>query len=48
MKVDKLVKMKNNRYKVYIDDDVLITYDDVILDNGLLYKKEIDKSIIIK
>ena len=48
VKIDKLVKMKNNKYKIYIDGEYFITYDDVILDNGLLYKKEIDKEVYNK
>lgn len=40
--------MKDNRYKIYIEDETIITYDNVILDNDLLYKKEIDNNLYKK
>ena len=43
MLVNKILKLKNNRYKLFIDDEVIITYDNVILENNLLFKKNIDK-----
>lgn len=42
MKVLKYKKLKNNRYKVTLDDMELTLYEDVILKYGLLIKKEID------
>lgn len=48
MKINKIVKMKDNRYKIYIDDELIITYDNVILDNDLLYKKDIDDNLYKK
>ena len=43
MKIDKYKKMANNKYKIYFSDgETLTTYDSVIINNGLLYKKEID------
>jgi len=45
MKIQKIEKLKNNKYKLLIDDEVFITFDNVILDNKLLYNKEIDKKI---
>ena len=48
MQINKIVKMKNNKYKIYFDDDIIITYDNVILDNDLLYKKNIDNEIYKK
>lgn len=45
MKIDKIIKLKNNRYKIIIDGDALITFDNVLLENNLLYKKEIDVDI---
>jgi len=45
MKIQKIEKLKNNKYKLLIDDEVFITFDNVILDNKILYKKEIDKKI---
>lgn len=43
MKVEEIKKLKSGKYKVKIDDQVLTTYDDVILDNHLLYQKEISE-----
>ena len=48
MIIDKITKLKNNKYKILIDDQNIITYDNVILDNNLLYKKVIDKKVYEK
>lgn len=48
MKIDKIIKMKDNKYKIYIDGEAYITYDNVILDNDLLYKKNIDNKLFNK
>ena len=49
MKIDKIKKMSNNKYKIYFDDDnVLETYDEVIINTNLLYKKEIDEDLYRK
>lgn len=48
MKIEKIIKLKNNKYKIYIDGEILVTYADVILDNDLLYKKNIDKQVYNK
>lgn len=40
--------MKDNKYKIIIDDENIITYDNVILDNELLYKKSIDNNLYKK
>lgn len=48
MNISKIVKMKSNKYKICIDGEDIITYDNVILDNGLLFKKTIDKSLYNK
>lgn len=42
MKIEEIKKLKSGKYKIKIDDKVITTYDDVILKNKLLYKKEID------
>ncbi|MBE6144135.1 MAG: hypothetical protein E7169_00980 [Firmicutes bacterium] len=43
MKVEKIKKLKNGKYKIELDDDYKITtYDDVILKHNLLFNKEID------
>jgi len=48
MRIDKIVKMKDNKYKIYIDGESIITYDNVILENDLLYRKTIDKKLYDK
>lgn len=45
MKVEEIKKLKSGKYKIKIDDKVITTYDDVILKNKLLYKKEINSDI---
>ena len=46
MKIDKYEKIKESMYRLYLDNgEVIDTYDDVILDNDLLLKKEITPSI---
>lgn len=45
MKIQRIQKTKTGKYKIVLDDKTITTYDDVILKNGLLYKKEIDISI---
>lgn len=48
MKINKILKLKNNKYKITIDNEVITTNDNVILENGLLFKKEIDKTLYKK
>ena len=48
MKINKVEKLKDGKYKIYFDDEFIITYDNVILENNLLYKKEIDDSLYSK
>lgn len=45
MKINEIKKTKSGKYKVKIDDEIFTTYDDVLLKNNLLYKKNIDISI---
>lgn len=45
MKIGKYIKDKSNKYKVLIDDEEYILYDDVIVKYGLILKTEIDKSL---
>ena len=45
MKINKILKLKNNKYKIIIDNESIITFDNVILENNLLYKKDIDKEL---
>ena len=44
MKINKYIKLRDNRYKIYFDDVDVSIYDDIILEFGLLTKKEIDES----
>lgn len=48
MVIEKFKKMANNRYKIIFDNSELITYDEVIINNNLLYKKEIDNDLYEK
>lgn len=48
MKINKILKMKSNKYKIIIDGESFITYDDVIISNNLLYQKELDKDLYKK
>lgn len=45
MKIQEIKKTKTGKYRIALDDQIITTYDDVILKNSLLYKKEIDASI---
>ena len=46
MKVSKIIKDKSNKYKVIIDGNDYILYDDVLLKYSLGLKNEIDKSTL--
>ena len=49
MKIEGVKKQKNGKYKITFDNkETLSTYDDVILNNGLLFKKEIDSDLLDK
>ena len=45
MKIQKIKKLQNGKYKIMIDEETIVTFDDVILKNNLLYKKEIDSEL---
>lgn len=45
MKIGKYVKGKSNKYKVLIDDEPYVLYDDVIVKYGLIMKSDIDKTL---
>ncbi len=45
MKIKKYIKLRDNRYKIYFDDEDVTLYDDIILEFGLLTKKEIDSDL---
>lgn len=43
MKIEKIKKISNGKYKIEFDNnESLVTYDDVILNNQLLFDKQID------
>lgn len=47
MKIIKYEKKPNNQYKIYLENNQSITiYEEVIIKNNLLYKKEITNSIL--
>lgn len=48
MRIKKIEKLTSGKYKIVIDDEKITTYDSVILDNNLLYKKNIDDSLYKK
>lgn len=48
MIIKKIEKMSNNKYKIILDDINITTYDSVILENNLLYKKSITKELYDK
>lgn len=48
MNINKIVKLKDNKYKLIIDNESITTYDSVIIENGLLYTKSIDKKLYSK
>lgn len=46
MKITK-IKKENQKYKLYLDNnDKITTYDDVIIENHLLFNKEIDTDLL--
>ena len=46
MHIDKIEKTKSGKYKLTLDNQVITTYDDVLLKNNLLYKKDIDDKVL--
>ena len=46
MEIKNIKKLKSGKYKIEIDDTKITTYDDVILNNNLLYKKHIDNKLL--
>lgn len=49
MKIKKIKKLSNNKYKIEFEDaDSIVTYDNVILENNILLKKEIDHDLYMK
>lgn len=48
MKINSIKKTKSGKYKVNIDGVDITTYDDVLIDNKILYKKELDNDDLLK
>ena len=49
MKIIKYEKKGNNTYKIYLENNQTINlYEDVIIKNNLLYKKELDETMLTK
>lgn len=48
LKVELIGKTKSGKYKVKVDDEIINTYDDVLINNKLIYKKEIDNNMLEK
>lgn len=48
MKIEKITKLKNGKYKIKLDTFEFITYDDIIINHGLLYKKDVDNELFNK
>lgn len=47
MKINNIKKV-GTKYKIILDDEIITTYDNVILDNGLLYNKKITQKELNK
>lgn len=49
MKIDKIKKVKGNKYNLHLSNNQKVTtYDDVIIKNNLLFHNEIDSSLLNK
>lgn len=48
MNIKIIGKTESGKYKVKVDDEILVTYDDVLIKNGLLYKKKINEELYVK
>lgn len=47
MKIERLKKLKNNKYEILLDNNIkIVLYEEVIIDNNLLYKKDIDIKLL--
>ena len=47
MKIEK-IKKSGRKYKIVLENkDTITTYDDVIINNGLLYNKNINKCTMV-
>jgi regulatory protein len=49
MKIEKISRMKNGKYKIELEGkEKLVTFDDVIINNSLLFDKKIDNTLMNK
>ena len=49
MKIEKIKKLSNGKYKIIFEgNESITTYEDVILEENILYKKELDNELINK
>jgi len=49
MKIEKIQKLKSGKYKIELDNnEKIITYDDVILSNNLLFNNELNSEVLNK
>lgn len=49
MKIEKIKKLNNGKYKIEFDNkEKITTYDEVILEENILFKKEVDNELINK
>lgn len=48
MKIEKITKLKNDKYKIKFENEEITTYDEVIINNNILYKKVIDNELYKK
>ena len=46
MEIKKITKLKNGKYKIKLDSYEFITYDDIIINHNLLYRKKIDAELL--
>ena len=46
MKIKKIIKDKNDNYKIVLEDEEIITSDEIILKYNLLYKDSIDSHLL--
>jgi len=46
MKINKFKKISSNKYKLFLDGNEIIIYEDIIIKYNLLYKKDIDDKLM--
>jgi len=47
MKIEKIIKLKSGKYKLEFDNkEKIVTYDEVILNNNLLFNKEVNYELL--